>query len=118
MRRVTGTATRQSRPHRRDGGVRPLLSGRGYIAAQVLTEQRLVKWSTRRAAPPLASRFGQQLQRRLHASSEELIGELAVCQCPGELQSANHQSEQRERVRSSRLAVRWIQEGCHAVDDA
>jgi len=30
----------------------------------------------------------EQLQGRLHAPGEELIGQVAVCQCPGELQGA------------------------------
>ena len=32
----------------------------------------------------------QQLHGRLDAPGEELIGPVAVCQCPGELQRAEH----------------------------
>jgi hypothetical protein len=50
--------------------------------------------------------------------SEELIGQVAVCQRPRELQRANHQSEGCERVGSSSLGVRPVQARGDVVDDA
>ena len=47
----------------------------------------------------------QQLHGRLDAMGEELIGQVTVCECPGELQGAEHQSEERERVGLSRAGV-------------
>jgi len=40
----------------------------------------------------------QQLYGRLDAVGEELIGQVAVCARPGELQRAEHQSEEGQRV--------------------
>ena len=50
-------------------------------------------------------RVVQQLHGRLDAAGEELIGQVTVCQRPGELQRAEHQSEEGERVGLSRLGV-------------
>jgi hypothetical protein len=50
----------------------------------------------------------QQFQRRLDSRREELIGQVAVAQRPRELQGADHQSEERERVDSSSLGVRRV----------
>lgn len=47
----------------------------------------------------------EQPQGRFHAVGEELIGQVAVCQRPGELQGAEHQSKECERVGPSRLGV-------------
>ena len=47
----------------------------------------------------------EQLQGCVHALGEELIGQVALCQRSGELQGADHQSEEREGVRSSSLGV-------------
>jgi len=57
-----------------------------------------------RRAASLRRRVLKHLQRRLHALGEELIGQVAVCQRPGELQGADHQSE-RERIGLSRVGV-------------
>jgi hypothetical protein len=46
-----------------------------------------------------------QLQGRLDALGEELIGQVAVGQRPGQLQRADHESEERERVGSRRVGV-------------
>jgi hypothetical protein len=37
--------------------------------------------------------------------SEDLIGQVSVCECLGELQGAEHQSEERDRVGLSRAGV-------------
>src|SRR5215204_3848995 len=47
----------------------------------------------------------EQFQGRLDAAGEELVREVAVCQRSGELQGADRESEDRERVGSSRLGV-------------
>ena len=60
----------------------------------------------------------QQLHGRLDAAGEELIGQVAVCERPGELQRAEHQSEERERVGSSRLGVCRVETRRDVVDDA
>ena len=51
----------------------------------------------------------EQLQGRLHALGEELIGQVAIGQRPGQLQGADHQSEERERVGSGSLGVCGVQ---------
>jgi hypothetical protein len=53
----------------------------------------------------LTTELIEQLQGRLLTPREERIGELAVRQRPGELQGADHQAEDRERVRSSAVDV-------------
>ena len=42
---------------------------------------------------------------RLDAMGEDLIGQVSVCECLGELQGAEHQSEERDRVGLSRAGV-------------
>src|SRR5215216_3069569 len=53
----------------------------------------------------------QQLQRRLPAPGEELIRQVPVRQRPGELERADHEAEDCERVRSSRLGVCPVETG-------
>ena len=60
----------------------------------------------------------QQLHGRLDAPGEELIGQVTVCQRPGELQGAEHQSDEGERVGSSRLGVCRVETRRDVVDDA
>ena len=57
----------------------------------------------------------EQLQGRLHALGEELIGQVAVGQRPGQLQGADQQSEERERVGSRRVGVVRLQAGRDVV---
>jgi hypothetical protein len=59
----------------------------------------------RRAAPLTATTSPHDRLRWRLIAREELVGEVAVGQCSGELQGADHHSEDRERVRSSRLDV-------------
>jgi Bacterial regulatory proteins, tetR family len=47
-----------------------------------------------------------------------LVGEVAVGQCPGELQGADLHPEDRERVRPSRLGVCLVKARRDVVDDA
>jgi len=51
----------------------------------------------------------EQLQGGLHAPGEQLIGQVAVGQRPGELQGADHQPEDRERVLPSSPDVCRVQ---------
>ena len=60
----------------------------------------------------------EQLQGRLHASGEELVGQVAVGQCPGELEGPDHQPEDRERVGPSRLDVCRVEARRDVVDHA
>jgi hypothetical protein len=57
----------------------------------------------------------EQLQGRLDSAGKELFGEAAVGQRPGELQGADHASQDRERVRSSRLGVPPAETRCDVV---
>src|SRR4051794_29392565 len=81
------------------------------------TSMRVTKswcWPTNAGGKPLGSRSRltsevvQQFQRRLHTASEKLIGQLAVGERPGELQGAEHVSEQRERVRARSFGMRRV----------
>ena len=63
-------------------------------------------------------RVVQQVHGRLDAPSEELIRQVAVCERPGELQRAEHQSEEAERVGLSRLGVCRVETRRDVVDDA
>ena len=65
---------------------------------------------------PLTSEVVQHLQGRRHALIEKPIGEVAVGQCPGELQGADHQPEDRERVRPGGLDVCRVQARGDVVD--
>jgi hypothetical protein len=67
----------------------------------------------RRWSGPVA----QQHHGHLDAPGEELIGQTTVCQRSGELQRADHQSEDGERVRSSALDVCRIEARRDVVDD-
>src|SRR5215204_5441036 len=57
----------------------------------------------------------EQLQGRLHALGEELIGQGAVGQRPGQLQGADQQAEEGERVGSRRVGVVRLQAGRDVV---
>ena len=57
----------------------------------------------------------EQLQGRLHALGEELIGQVAIGQRPGQLQGADHESEERERVGSRCVGVLRLQAGRDVV---
>ena len=60
----------------------------------------------------------QQLDGCLDTAGEELIGQVAVCEHPGELQRAEHQSEEGDRVGSIRLGVCRVETRRDVVDDA
>jgi len=60
----------------------------------------------------------QQLYGRLDAVGEELIGQVAVCARPGELQRAEHQSEEGQRVGLGRFGVGRVETRRYVVDDA
>lgn len=64
----------------------------------------------------LTGELVQHRQRRFRALIEKPIGEVAVGQCPGELQGADHEAEDRERVRPSGLDVCWVQARGDVVD--
>ena len=57
----------------------------------------------------------EQLQGRFHTALEELIGQVAVGQRPGQLQGADQQAEERERVGSRRVGVLRLQAGRDVV---
>ena len=61
-------------------------------------------------------RIVQHLHGRVRALVEKPIGEVAVGQRPGELQGADHQSEDRERVGPSGLDVGRVQARGDVVD--
>src|SRR5437660_570190 len=65
---------------------------------------------------PLTSEVVQHLEGRLRALIEKPVGEVAVGQCPGELQGADHLPEDRERVRPSGLDVGRVQARGDVVD--
>jgi hypothetical protein len=65
---------------------------------------------------PVTSEVVQHLHGRLRALIEKPIGEVAVGQCPGELQGADHQSEDRERVSPSGLGIGRVQARGDVVD--
>jgi DNA-directed RNA polymerase specialized sigma24 family protein len=58
----------------------------------------------------------EQLQGRLQAAGEELVGEVAVGQGSGDLQDADHEPDERERVDSRR--VRRVEACCDVVGGA
>jgi hypothetical protein len=54
----------------------------------------------------------------LRAAGEELIGQVAVGQRPGDLQSADHESEDGERVGARRRDLCGVKARRDVVDDA
>src|SRR3954471_945298 len=71
----------------------------------------------RQSSCALTTEVVEQPQRRLHTPRKELVGQVAVRQSPCELQSADHQSEHGERVRSGGLDACRVEACCDVVDD-